>query len=300
MTMLQTKPFLAAVALAVLFIATKSRAALPDGINVRSEIAPSEARPGTVVELRVTVGFPAGWVLYDVSQVPGSVLPTRIDLTKSDDFVPLDRFVGPTPIEEPSPRFHHRVVRYFTKPTTFQRSIILAPDSQPNRIQVSGTLDFQVCDPQSGRCHLIKQHPFSAEVSVREMDQEPENDAPQPRAQNSPRETKSASIPDLSFAPIEVAKVDKTPLRPRRQEPSDPEQTPEATAEPQVETGKPIAVLEIESSGLRPSFLPSSGPAETPREVSNRWDGWILSGLVGFGLGVAATWTWRNRMQVGS
>lgn len=121
-----------------------------------------------MVEFSLTITLPEGWIAYDVEQMPGAVLPTRITLKKSNQFTPLESFAAPAAIERVDPQFNDRLVRFFDQSPTFRRPILVAAGADIGLAVVEGTIDFQLGCVESGRCEVIHRHPFRAEFEILE------------------------------------------------------------------------------------------------------------------------------------
>lgn len=138
---------------------------LPPGVRIVAQVLPTTVQPGTVGELVITVTLPAGWITYDLEQVPDSVLPTQITLQPATAFAPLESFRSPPADERIEAEFGGRIVRYFRTSPTYRRPILFGETaSGPQR--VTGWIDFQVRNETAGRCYVIHHHPFQAAVTV--------------------------------------------------------------------------------------------------------------------------------------
>lgn len=140
----------------------------PPGSAITAAVHPKSVRPGSVVEFSLTLTLPEGWIAYDVEQMPGAVLPTRITLKKSNQFTPLETFAAPVAIERVDPQFNDRLVRFFDQSPTFRRPILIAASAEIGRSVIEGTIDFQIGCIATGRCEVIHRHPFRAEFEVLE------------------------------------------------------------------------------------------------------------------------------------
>ena len=139
----------------------------PGGIRVLAHIQPSVARPGTVIELAITIELAPGWVTYDFNQAPDSVLPTRIRMKRSRRYIGLDSFIAPPALERPEPFFNHRIVRFFQTSPTFRRPVLVSADAGNGNLELSGHVDLQVSEQATHRHIVLRKLPFRASVEVR-------------------------------------------------------------------------------------------------------------------------------------
>lgn len=169
---------------------------LPPGVRVTASVQPTAAQPGTTVELQLTVTLPAGWITYDLEQVPDSVLPTQITLQSSTGFAPLESYRSPPAEERIESQFGSRIIRFFRASPTYHRPVLLS-DTAAGTIRIAGWLDFQVCNEATGRCYVIHHHPFQAAVTVPPIATAPKSDGTTtatPRSE-SPTRAAAPSVP---------------------------------------------------------------------------------------------------------
>lgn len=143
-----------------------SRAELPGGIRVTAQVEPARLQPGTKAELRVKVHLPSGWIVYDLEQVPNSVLPTSIELDSNEDIAPVETFRSEGAKEDIEPKFGSRIARFFDRTPTFRRPIIVAENARPGEHTLTGHIGFLVQQRSTKRFYVITKALFSTNLVV--------------------------------------------------------------------------------------------------------------------------------------
>ncbi|MBX9652656.1 hypothetical protein K2Y11_03465 [bacterium] len=143
-----------------------TRAELPGGIRVTAQVEPGRLQPGTKAELRVKVHLPSGWIVYDLEQVPNSVLPTSIELDSNEDIAPVETFRSEGAKEDIEPKFGSRIARFFDRTPTFRRPIIVAENARPGEHTLSGHIGFLVQQRSTKRFYVITKALFSTNLVV--------------------------------------------------------------------------------------------------------------------------------------
>lgn len=142
------------------------RAELPGGIRVTAQVEPSRLQPGMKAELRVKVHLPSGWIVYDLEQVPNSVLPTSIELDSNEDIAPVETFRSEGAKEDIEPKFGSRIARFFDRTPTFRRPIIVADNARPGEHTLTGHIGFLVQQRSTKRFYVITKALFSTNLVV--------------------------------------------------------------------------------------------------------------------------------------
>lgn len=141
-------------------------AELPGGIRVTAQVEPNRLQPGMKAELRVKVHLPSGWIVYDLEQVPNSVLPTSIELDSNEDIAPVETFRSEGAKEDVEPKFGSRIARFFDRTPTFRRPIIVAENARPGEHTLTGHIGFLVQQRSTKRFYVITKALFSTNLVV--------------------------------------------------------------------------------------------------------------------------------------
>jgi len=155
--------------LAALFLnagVESARAELPGGIRVTAEVEPKRLEPGMKAELRVKVHLPSGWIVYDLEQVPNSVLPTSIEVDPNDEVAPVETFRSEGAKEDIEPKFGSRIARFFDRTPTFRRPIIVAENARPGQHVVTGHIGFLVQQRSTKRFYVITKALYSTNLII--------------------------------------------------------------------------------------------------------------------------------------
>lgn len=141
-------------------------AELPGGIRVSAQVEPSTLHPGQTARLDVTVHLPSGWIIYDLEQVPNSVLPAEVELDPHDDIAALEAFRSEGAKEDREPKFGQRLARFFDRTPTFSRPVVVSADPRLGRHELTGRIAFLVQHRPSKRFYVVSKAYFSAAVTV--------------------------------------------------------------------------------------------------------------------------------------
>lgn len=162
----QSASLILTIAWATIAAALARSAEPPGGIRLTATIAPHRAAPGDTVELAVTIELPPGWTVYDIEQVPGSVLPTRLDVEPADGLGPAAAFRSEGAKESHEPHFGNRIVRYFDASPTFRRPLLVAKDARPGARKLRGRAGFLVRQSENGPFYIVNGVAFEAPFVV--------------------------------------------------------------------------------------------------------------------------------------
>lgn len=141
-------------------------AELPGGIRVTANVEPEKIAPGKSARLAVTVHLPSGWIIYDLEQVPHSVLPTTIELEPHDQIAVVENFKSSGAKEDVEPKFGRRIARFFDRTPTFWRPIVAGPTARPGEQTLSGRIGFLAQHRPSKRFYLVSRAFFTAKVMI--------------------------------------------------------------------------------------------------------------------------------------
>ena len=150
----------------LLCCSSSTRAELPGGIRVTAQVEPARLTPGMKAELRVTVHLPSGWIVYDLEQVPNSVLPTSIEVDPTEDIAVTETFRSEGAKEDVEPKFGSRIARFFDRTPTFRRPIITAEGARPGEHTVTGHIGFLVQQRATKRFYVITKARFSTNLVI--------------------------------------------------------------------------------------------------------------------------------------
>lgn len=141
-------------------------AELPGGIQMSAKVQPIRTAPGQAVELEVSIQVPPGWIVYDVEQAPGSVLPTRIELDPIEGVAAAEAFRSQDVREASDPRFANRIVRYFDRSPTFRRPLLPSADARLGERTIRGRASFLTLDQSTGRFFVVSDAPFQTTMAI--------------------------------------------------------------------------------------------------------------------------------------
>jgi hypothetical protein len=147
-------------------VGSASAGDLPGGIRLKCQVSPSRLKPGDQAELSVTVELPVGWIIYDLEQVPNSVLPTTLDVDPIVDIAPLETFRSSGAQEERDPKFRNRLVRFFPISPTFRRPLRVSADARPGERQVTGRIGFLAQYLLTKRFYIVSRADFGTTVLI--------------------------------------------------------------------------------------------------------------------------------------
>ncbi|MBY0588967.1 hypothetical protein K2X85_17475 [bacterium] len=152
--------------LVLLFSPNVQSEELPGGIRLRGQVNKTRVQPGEQIEIAVTVELPPGWIVYDLEQVPNSVLPTSLDLDSLADIAPLETFRSEGAHEERDSRFRNRLVRFFPFSPTFRRPLRVSPNAAPGERTISGKVGFLAQYLLTKRFYIVSRARFEATVLI--------------------------------------------------------------------------------------------------------------------------------------
>lgn len=182
--------------------------------SVRATAVPAAAFPGEQVRLDVTVDVDDGWVLYAMDTlVPvGEIGPIRTVLSIRDagglEEIEGEDWTEPEPLTKIDPGFEVRVA-YFEGEATFSRKMRVPEDASSGPITVEGTINFQVCELESGFCiNTRPPKPWTARVLVRAGDKTEAELAEAIEAMEEEAEEEAAEVADDAPTTEEVATDD--------------------------------------------------------------------------------------------
>lgn len=156
----------ASALLALLGWSLFARASLPPGVSLTARTEPNLAPPGTVVDLEVRIELPAGWVAYDLEQLPDSAEPARLQLRRLASVAPLGPWTTTSAQQRREPALENRPVRYLTSPAIFARRLLVLSSATPKSVTIEGLLNVHLLDERSGRSYLVHDHPFQATLRL--------------------------------------------------------------------------------------------------------------------------------------
>ena len=268
--------------LALYWVVPASGGDTPIDVRVQVEVAPTRAPRGTVVELAITIHMPPGWIAFDVVQVPESVMPTQINLDRSDELVPLESFQAAGVLQRPEPVFGNRLMRYFRASPIFRRPILIAAEALPGEHAIRGQMDFQVCNGASGRCYIIRKHPFEVPLTVTDQDSASASSGPPHVAADATPAPASLGLtpPTTATASSESPPVAERESSPSEEAVSQGDLLTDETAEPSAATPKriePVTIV-LGVTDLDRAFEVKPPPA------SDNW--WVPGTLLVVGLGL--------------
>jgi hypothetical protein len=139
---------------------------LPGGLKLKCEVTPGRLKPGELAELAVTVELPVGWIIYDLEQVPNSVLPTTLDVDPIVDIAPLETFRSSGAQEERDPKFRNRLVRFFPISPTFRRPLRVSADARPGERVITGKIGFLAQYLLTKRFYIVSRADFGTTVLI--------------------------------------------------------------------------------------------------------------------------------------
>ena len=181
--------------------------------------------------------------------------------------MPLDTFQADGVLQRPEPVFGNRLMRYFRTSPTFRRPILVAAEAAPGQHAIRGQLDFQVCNGASGRCYIIRKHPFEVPLMVTTQGLPP---APDPQASDEAETAVGPEVPDATLPESPLVSVHPSP-----------EDAPTVEVpQPSIEESEPIGPVTIV---LGATDLDEAFQVEVPESTNNWWvPGMLLA--VGFAL----------------
>ena len=184
-----------------------ARGELPGGIRVTAQVEPARLAPGMKAELRVTIHLPSGWIVYDLEQVPNSVLPTSIEIDPTEDVAVTETFRSEGAKENIEPKFGSRIARFFDRTPTFRRPLIVAEEARPGEQVVTGHIGFLAQQRATKRFYVISKARFSTHLVI---------DVPKPSETTDTQPTSTLKeLPYMKEAEVSTPIIDAPPPRPK-------------------------------------------------------------------------------------
>ncbi len=141
-----------------------------DRVAWTAQVTPPGVAPGGRGRLTLTAVIDAGWKMYALDAVPpGRRGPVAVApaVTARPEAVTVGGWEQTPPEEGFDPNFGFDV-RYFEGEATLWAPVEVAPDAEPGRYPIEGTVRFMVCNDRI--CLPPTQTPFSATVAVAQPD----------------------------------------------------------------------------------------------------------------------------------